>query len=79
MNTRSYITANWKGTPLVDVDTVVNLIANTTTTKGLSVICQKDDNTYEKGIKISDKDFKEIKFIKIPPLGAWNYKFIPVI
>jgi hypothetical protein len=72
-----YITANWKGSPLVDVDTVVNLIANTTTTKGLNVICQKDDNTYEKGIKVSDKDFNEIKFVKIPPFGAWNYKFIP--
>jgi len=74
-----YITANWKATPLIDVDTVVNLISNTTTTKGLNVICQEDDNFYPRGIKISDKDFKQIKFVKIPPFGAWNYKFLPQI
>jgi hypothetical protein len=72
-----YITANWKATPLVDVDTVIKLISNTTTAKGLKVICQQDDTVYRRGIKISDKDFKQIKFIKIPPFGAWNYKFIP--
>jgi len=72
-----YITANWKGTPLIDVETVINLISNTTTTKGLTVICQEDNNTYARGIKVSDKDFKEIDFVKIPPFGTWNYKFIP--
>jgi hypothetical protein len=71
-----YITANWKGTPLIDVDTVINLISNTTTKKGLKVICQEDNNFYPRGIKVSDDDFKEIKFIKIPPFGAWNYKFL---
>ena len=72
-----YITANWKATPLVDIDTVINLISNTTTTKGLTVICMKDDNVYTRGIKVPDKEFYEIEFIKIQPFGAWNYKFIP--
>ena len=73
-----YITSNWKATPLVDIDTVINLISNTTTTKGLAVICMEDDNVYTRGIKISDKEFNEIGFIKIPPFGTWNYKFIPI-
>ena len=72
-----YISNNWKATPLIDIETVVNLISNTTTSKGLKVICQEDDTLYQKGIKISDKDFKQISFIKIGDFGAWNYKFLP--
>ena len=72
-----YIAANWKAVPLVDIETVVKLISNTTTRKGLKVICQEDNNIYPRGIKISDEEFKQIKFIKIPPFGAWNYKFLP--
>jgi len=72
-----YISNNWKATPLIDIETVINLITNTKTSKGLQVICQKDDTIYKKGIKISDKDFKQINFIKIGDFGAWNYKFLP--
>jgi len=72
-----YITANWKATPLIDVDTVISLISNTTTARGLTVICKEDDNIYPRGIKVTDEEFNEIKFVKIPPFGSWNYKFIP--
>ena len=72
-----YISANWKATPLIDIETVVNLISNTTTRQGLTVICQKDDNYYPRGIKISDDDFNAINVIKIGDFGSWNYKFMP--
>ena len=72
-----YITANWKATPLIDIETVIHLISNTTTSKGLKVICRKDDNIYLKGIKIPDDEFKQINVVKIGDFGAWNYKFLP--
>jgi hypothetical protein len=35
----SFISSNWRGEPLCDYETIVNLIARTTTAKGLQVIC----------------------------------------
>jgi hypothetical protein len=69
----SFISKNWRGRPLVDMATVVNLIANTTTTKGLQVRCVVDEGNYATGIKISDK---ELKLLNITPHdfhGEWNY------
>src|SRR5271163_1788159 len=48
------ITQNWRGTPLTDRVTVIELIANTRTDAGLKIQCELDPNTYPKGIKISD-------------------------
>ena len=72
-----YISANWKAVPLIDIETVVNLISNTTTSKGLKVICEIDDNFYPTGIKISDDEFKYIDCVKIGDFGDWNYMFFP--
>ena len=47
----SFITINWRGRPLVSHEVVVNLIASTTTRKGLQVYCELDSNEYPKGIK----------------------------
>jgi len=72
-----YITANWKGKPLVDVQTAVDLIGSTKTTTGLEVICVRDDTEYKLAKKVSDEDFESISIVKIPPFGAWNYRIIP--
>jgi len=48
----SYITLNWRGKPLTSYEVIVNLIAATTTSKGLKVKCMLDKNEYPKGIKI---------------------------
>lgn len=73
----SFITQNWRGKPLVSHDVVVNLIASTTTKKGLKVKCALDTNSYEKGIKISLEDFNNI-CIQIDDFhGEWNYSIIP--
>jgi len=69
----SFISKNWRGRPLLDMATVVNLIANTKTTKGLQVRCVVDEGNYATGIKISDK---ELKLLNITPHdfhGEWNY------
>ena len=75
----SYITKNWRGRPLETVELIVNLIANCTTTKGLRILCQKDERAYEKGIKISDKALKEITIKKAAWKGDWFYTIIPNI
>lgn len=72
-----YISKNWQGKPLVDVQTAVDLIGSTKTTKGLKVICVKDDNEYSLAKKVSDEDFEIISIEKIPPFDLWNYKILP--
>jgi hypothetical protein len=72
-----YISANWKGIPLVDVQTAIDLIGSTKTTTGLEVICVRDDTEYKLARKVSDEEFESISIVKIPPFSAWNYKILP--
>jgi len=72
-----YISANWKGKPLVDVQTAIDLIGSTKTTTGLEVICVRDDTEYKLARKVSDEDFETISIVRISPFETWNYKIIP--
>jgi hypothetical protein len=72
-----YISKNWQGKPLVDVQTAVDLIGSTKTTTGLEVICVRDDTEYKLACKVSDKDFETINIDKIIPFEAWNYIIRP--
>lgn len=51
-----HITANWRGRPLETREVIVNLIANTRTSKGLTIQADLDMNSYSKGIKVSDEE-----------------------
>ena len=73
----SYIAQNWRGKPLLSYQIIVNLIGATTTTKGLKVVCQLDQNKYNIGIKVTDKHMKEINLIRDDFHGEWNYKIFP--
>ncbi len=73
----SYITRNWRGKPLVSHETVVNLIANTTTSAGLKVQAQLDQNEYPKGIKVSDKQLAQVNLRQEEFQGRWNYTILP--
>ncbi len=73
----SYITKNWRTKPLESLEVVVNLIANTTTQKGLKVKAQVDKKQYEKGLKISDVELRNIKLTKSSFRGEWNYTISP--
>jgi transposase len=72
-----YISKNWAGKPLIDVDTVINLISSTTTRTGLTVMCERDDNVYPLSQKVSDEEFKSINIRKVEPYGEWNYIILP--
>jgi hypothetical protein len=73
----SFITQNWRGRPLVSHEVVVNLIASTTTKKGLKVRSVLDKGIYPKGIKVTDKELKNINMTKAAFHGEWNYTIAP--
>ena len=73
----SYITLNWRGKPLISHEVIVNLIAATTTEKGLRVECQLDRNLYPKGIKISKEQMAQINIQRDEFHGEWNYTIKP--
>ena len=72
-----YISKNWQGQPLIDIETVIDLISNTTTEKGLSITCQLDENEYETGRKLSDEEFAKLNITPCDVLGKWNYIIKP--
>jgi hypothetical protein len=49
----SFITINWRRKPLRSYRTIVHLIAGTTTTTGLKMRAEVDENKYPKGLKVS--------------------------
>jgi len=69
----SFISKNWRGKPLDSIATIVNLISNTTTEKGLKVEADIDENEYEKGIKVSDDEMDRINIKRDEFRGEWNY------
>lgn len=52
----SFISQNWRGKPLRNLATIINLIGATTTGTGLKVYCDRDTNTYPTGVKVSPSD-----------------------
>ena len=73
----SFISSNWRGEPLRDYETVVNLIAKTTTAKGLKVTCRLDRRKYPTGRIITDKDMKLVSVERNTFHGDWNYVIRP--
>ena len=74
-----HITANWRGRPLETQEVIVNLIANTQTSKGLTVQADLNVNSYAKGIKISDEDMAQLNIERGDFHGEWNYSLSPRI
>ena len=73
----SFISLNWKGRPLVNYETIVNLIGATKTRTGLKVTAGLDTNFYETGIEISKSEFKDIQLRRHQTHPDWNYTVTP--
>ena len=73
----SFISSNWRGEPLRDYETVVQLIAGTTTAKGLKVTCRLDRRRYPVGRKVSDEEFATVNLTPHAFHGEWNYRIEP--
>jgi hypothetical protein len=72
-----HITLNWRGQPLIDHETIVNLIGGTTTQKGLKVHAQLDTQSYPIGIQISPAEMAEVQLYESEFHGEWNYLIKP--
>ncbi len=73
----SFITLNWRGKPLRTYQTIVSLIAATTTAAGLEVKCELDDSTYEKGRRVTDDEMETINIRRHRFHPDWNYTISP--
>jgi len=68
-----HITQNWRGRPLESVQTVVSLIANTTTSAGLRIKAGVDARRYEKELKVTDEELANVQIKPHRFHGEWNY------
>jgi transposase len=75
----SYISQNWRGKPLRSFETIVNLIAATSTSTGLKVHAELNQELYAAGIKVSDHELAQIKIRRDKFHGDWNYEIHPRI
>ena len=73
----NHISMNWKGQPLVSMDTIINLIGHTTSHTGLKVYAMEDRNKYPTGLKVTDEELELLNMVKSKVLGKWNYKIMP--
>jgi len=73
----SFISSNWRGEPLRDYETIVNLIANTTTAKGLTVTCRLDRRKYPTERKVTDAEMRQVNLERNRFHGDWNYLIKP--
>jgi transposase len=73
----SFISQNWRGKPLLSFEVIVNLIAATTTTKGLKVQAELDSGTYPAGTKIDDSELAGVRLRRDAFHGDWNYEIHP--
>ena len=73
----SFISQNWRGQPLTSLAVIVNLIAGTTTTKGLKVHAELDTRSYPAGVRVSDREMAHLNLHRDPFHGEWNYEIRP--
>ncbi len=73
----SHITSNWRGQPLLSRQAIVELIASTTTTTGLTVQAALDTNVYKTGVKVSDEEMAALRITRCHFHGEWNYTVTP--
>lgn len=69
----SFISLNWRGRPLVNYETVVNLIGATKTRTGLRVKAVLDTRTYHKGLTVEDDAMRDIQLRRHTLHPDWNY------
>jgi len=73
----SEISKNWRGTPLVDYETVYKYTASTKTTTGLETSAVMVGKQYQKGLKASKEDIKKLNIKRHELNPSWNYTLSP--
>jgi len=75
----SFISINWRGRPLVDYRTVVDLISRTKNISGLEVKARLDRKQYKKGKKVTKEQIEALNISRDQFHGEWNYTIKPKI
>jgi len=73
----SYITMNWRGKPLVSLETIINLIGATKTNTGLQVYARLDDREYPAKIRVTDPELAAVNLHPETFHPEWNYSIKP--
>jgi Rhodopirellula transposase DDE domain len=73
----SYITINWRGKPLHSLETIVNLIAATSTSTGLEVYARLDEGAYPDKIRVPDDEIEAVNLHGDAFHPEWNYTIKP--
>ena len=73
----SHIAMNWRGTPLVDLATIVSLIGATHSRAGLQVRAELDRGLYPAGVTVSDAQLAGVRLERHRFHGDWNYTIHP--
>jgi hypothetical protein len=72
-----HITQNWRGKPLLTLETLVELIGNTRTRAGLRVKARLDNGKYPTGVVVTPAQLKELALTREEFRGEWNYELLP--
>ena len=75
-----HITRTWRGRPLTSYEVVVNTIAATATSTGLTVTAVLDAGRYPTGAEVTDTQMKDLEDRVIARHGFhgdWNYTLLP--
>jgi transposase len=72
-----HLSKNWRGQPLYNYATAIQLIGSTTTKTGLSVKALLDDGDYPTGIRIDPRELDTLNITKSVWHGEWNYSIAP--
>ena len=73
----SFITMNWRGKPLVSLETIISLIAGTTNSSGLEVYACLDESTYPDKITVTNAELKAVNIDGREFHPEWNYIIRP--
>jgi hypothetical protein len=77
----SFISVNWRATPLTSLEVVLELISHTishtTTNEGLTVVALKDSHSYPTGRKVTDDEVAALHLLREEFHGEWNYTIFP--
>lgn len=73
----SEISKNWQGRPLVTLGTMLNYIRTTATTSGLEVNAHLLRKKYQKGERLTDRQFNQLPLSRDRALPDWNYTLAP--
>jgi hypothetical protein len=73
----AFISQNWRARPLLTYAIILDLIAHTTTSTGLTVESYLDSATYPTGVAVTDAEMETLRIERDPFHGEWNYTIRP--